>query len=87
MKATTGMNDNGGPSNWLVFLGGAAYNLLLTMNDNGLLEFTVRSVIGASVLLCFKLLDDYVSGGSLSRLVEKGRNTTNGKLKNCNPSK
>lgn len=68
------MNNNGRSSNWLVFLFGAVYTQLLTMNHDELADFAVHSIIGGVVWLCYKLLDDWISGGGLRRLVKKRKN-------------
>jgi hypothetical protein len=78
MNTTTDMNQHGGSSNWLVFLFGAVYNLLLTMNHDEIADFTLRSIIGAAVLLCFKLLGDWISRGGLRDLTRKRKDLDRG---------
>jgi hypothetical protein len=71
----TDINHNGGSgTNWLVFLFGAMYNLLLSMNATDRTDFVINSLIGATIVFLYKLLSDWIGKGGLKNWIVRMRN-------------
>ncbi len=55
------------PSNGIVFLLGAVFNILANTDFSNLLDYSLKALIGGFIWLLYKLIADYISARSKSK--------------------